>query len=68
MAAPQNAPLVPFFGLADGMIVRVTALSPTTGAVVSGVVVSSVVLSIEPDEQATAPPAPADGPVMFLPG
>lgn len=50
MAAPQIVPLPPFFQMSDGMEVVVTAIDPTTGATVSGVVVSNVSIDVDPEE------------------
>lgn len=58
MAAPQIVPLPPFFQMSDGMKVVVTAIDATTGAVVSGVVVSNVSIDVDPDtsdQDATIP-------------
>jgi hypothetical protein len=41
MAIPQEGSLPPFFVLESGYIVRLTALDPVSGAVVSGVVISN---------------------------
>jgi len=68
MPAPQNVSLAPFFDLADGMVVRLTALDPTTGAVVAGVVISSVSLAVDPDNGAGVPVVQSNAPLMFLPG
>jgi hypothetical protein len=48
MAAPQINPLPPFFEMADGYQIIVTALDATTGATVSGVVVSNVSIDVDP--------------------
>ena len=54
MAAPQQAPLPPFFEMSDGMTIRVTAIDPTTGATVAGVSVSSVSIDVDPADVAAA--------------
>lgn len=68
MAAPQNAPLPPFFTLNEGMIVRITAIDATTGAVVSGVKVSNA--SVDVDNFAPDEPTPDQpkGPIFLIPG
>ena len=48
MAAPQNAPLPPFFALSDGYKIRITAQDATTGATVAGVVISNVSIDADP--------------------
>ena len=48
MAAPQIAPLPPFFELSDGMQIRVTAVDPATNNVVPAVVVSGVSIDVDP--------------------
>ena len=54
MAAPQIVSLPPFFTLASGMIVRVTAVDPATNATVAGVSISGV--SIDVDTPDPTPP------------
>jgi hypothetical protein len=61
MAAPQQAGLPPFFTLSSGMVVRLTALDATTGAVVTGVQVGNVAISI--DKEAIAGPVLIPSPV-----
>lgn len=66
MAAPQNASLAPFFSMSDGMQIVITAVDATTGATVTGVVVSNVSLSVDPDTPSE--PIPATNPTgAFLP-
>ena len=48
MAAPVIASLPEFFTLASGMKIRLTALDPTTGNLVSGVVISGVSIDVDP--------------------
>ena len=48
MAAPQIAALPEFFTLASGMTIRLTAVSPTTGALVPGVTISGVSIDVDP--------------------
>ena len=50
MAAPQIAPLPPFFDMSDGMVIRVTAVDAATNATVSGVVISGVSIDVDPIE------------------
>lgn len=59
MAAPQQAPLPPFFDLGDGMLVRITAVDATTGAVVPDVIVSNVSLAVDPAGDAESLPSPS---------
>ena len=63
MAAPQIAPLPPFFSLVSGYQVVLTAISPTTGSLVAGVVVSNVALDVARNitTAPTAPPSPVTG-------
>lgn len=59
MPAPQNAPLPPFLTLSKDYTVRVTALDPTSGALVAGVVTSNVSLAVDQDDatdNSVAPP------------
>lgn len=48
MAAPQIVSLPEFFTLASGNTIRLTAVDATTGALVSGVVISGVSIDVEP--------------------
>ena len=63
MAIAQEGSLPAFFVLSAGMVVRMTAIDPVTGAVVAGVVVSNA--SIDVDEESTSvalpPPSPVTG-------
>jgi hypothetical protein len=54
VAAPSIASLPPFFVLTRGMQVRVTALDPTTGDQVLGVLVANLSLSVEQEDAETA--------------
>ena len=63
MAAPQIVSLPEFFTLASGMTIRLTAVDATTGALVSGVVISGVSIDVDIP---TASTAGKEGP--FLPG
>lgn len=66
MAAPQNVSLMPFFQLTRGMQIRITALDPTSGDPVTGVVLSNMALSVDQD---TGPPlGNANTSPGFLPG
>lgn len=49
MPTPQKAELPEFFTLADGMQIVVTAVDPTTNALVAGVTISEVSLSVDPE-------------------
>ena len=53
MAAPQIAPLPPFFDMSDGMVIKVTAVDAATNATVSGVVISGVSIDVDPIEAGT---------------
>ena len=63
MAAPVIASLPEFFTLASGMKIRLTALDPTTGNLVAGVVISGVSIDVDPQVAAISG---QEGP--FLPG
>jgi hypothetical protein len=56
MPAPLTVGLAPNVVLRGGYVLRVTALNPTTGAVVSGVVVSDVALQVDAFEPEPEPP------------
>ena len=62
MAAPQIAPLPPFFELSDGMQIRVTAVDPATNSTVSAVVISAVSIDVDPIETAAPIELPEDTP------
>ena len=47
MAAPLKAGIAPELDLADGFTLQFTALSPTTGAVNTSVIVSNANLTVE---------------------
>lgn len=63
MPPTLTASLAPNIILSDGYTVRVTALDPTTGAVVNGVTVSNVSMQVDTEdaepEPETAAPVPA---------
>ena len=63
MAAPQIVSLPEFFTLASGMTVRLTAVNASTGALVSGVVISGVSIDVDTatDFSPTSPPSPILG-------
>lgn len=48
MARRLTAAIPPNFDLDSGYVLRVTALDPTTGAVVSGVTLTNVLLMVRP--------------------
>jgi hypothetical protein len=50
VAAPKNASLGPFLTLTKGMRVRIDALDATSGAQVTGVIVSNVALATDQDD------------------
>ena len=55
MPKPLTVPMTPGISVSDNYIVRITALDPTTGAVVSGVNVSlSAILGIDVSNTTTA--------------
>jgi hypothetical protein len=62
MARRAIAPLAPDVTLQPGYVVRVTALNPTTGALVAGVVVSDVRMQAYAQES-----APPSKPVRLIP-
>lgn len=66
MPAPQNAPLPPFLTLSKDYTVRVTALDPTSGALVADVVTSNVSLAVDQDDADLGPPSPL--PVSLIAG
>jgi len=61
MPAPTVVPMTPGITISDNYIVSVTAISPTTGAVVSGVKVSAVAI-LGVDLSDTAPNTVTDTP------
>lgn len=65
MAAPVNAPLPLGVELYDGYTLRLTALSPTTGALVNGVTISGA--TIQADTPAASGALEA-GPFFLVPG
>ena len=67
MAAAYDAPLPPDLDLEGSYTIRVTALDPTTGAVVSGVTVSSLVMMVNTGA-GTSPTDLAVGPYLLVPG
>jgi hypothetical protein len=66
VAAPHIAGLPPFFTLTQGMAVRLTALDPTDGSEVSGVILSNMALSVDQEDADLAPPK--DLPVTLVAG
>jgi len=56
MPAPRTASLPPFFELSDGMRIVLTALDASTGALVSGVTISNVSISVDPAQQSVTEP------------
>lgn len=67
MAKPVTANLPPDLDLADGYVIRLAALDPTTGAAVASVVVTDVSL-FGTNLGGTADTAFAYGPFMLVPG
>ena len=66
MAQPLSVALPPNLVLADGAIISVQALNPTTGALVTGVDVQNV--TIEVDLLSGEPAALEQGPFLLVPG
>lgn len=62
MAQPLTVPLPPNIDLWDSCVIRVTALNPTTGAVVPGVEVSDVNIEVE---QTQGPPIDIGNPLLI---
>lgn len=67
MAEPVVAPMPRDLDLAGSYTIRFTALNPTTGAVVPGVVVTDMVLTVQPGSS-TSPSDLAVGPWLIVPG
>jgi hypothetical protein len=67
VAKPLTIPLPPDHLLSGGYTVRVTAVSPTTGAVVAGVNVKNVTMQVE-DLGGTGADSLQSGPFMLVPG
>ena len=67
MAQPLTIALPPDHILTGAYTVRLTAISATTGAVVSGVNVKNVTMQVE-DLGGSGGAALASGPFMFVPG
>ena len=53
MATPLDGTLPPGLELTGAYIIRLNAIDPTTGATVSGVVISGAAYQVEPLDQAT---------------
>lgn len=56
MPAPRTASLPPDFELSDGMRIVLTALDASTGALVPGVTISNVSISVDPLTDTTDEP------------
>lgn len=54
MAVPENASLMPFYTLRKGQQVRFTALDATSGADVTAVVISQMVIGVEAEPTGVA--------------
>ena len=67
MAQPLEIPLPPNFDLDDTYQIRVTAIDPTTGAVVSGVNVGAVTLMVD-NLSGGSLASGTFGPFMLVPG
>ena len=69
MAAPQIAPLPELFELTGGMQIVVTALDPTTGALVANVNITSAYADVEYVSDEELPPLSVTNPTgAYLPG
>jgi hypothetical protein len=67
MAQPLTVAFPPNLVLTDGWLVTITAIDPTTGALVSGVTISEALMQVEVLEGAGGF-ALSSGPFMFVPG
>lgn len=67
MAEPLIQAMPPNLDIGDGYVIRFAAVDPTTGAAVSGVVVSSVSI-LAADVAAAAAALDVAGPFMLVPG
>jgi len=67
MAQPLLAPMPDNLDLDSGYVLRITALSPTTGAVISGVKVSAAII-MGTDVVGTAPGELEVGDWVLVPG
>jgi len=68
MAVPTEAPLPPGLDLGPGFTLRVTALSTTTGAVVSGVTVNNFGVTLNDLGAGSGVGVLEVGPFMLVPG
>jgi hypothetical protein len=62
VAQPLTVPLPPNIDLWDSCVIRVTALDPATGDVVSGVTVSDVTIEVT---QLSGPPIQVGNPILI---
>lgn len=67
MPAPQIVPLTPGITVESGYTIRLTALDPTTGSVVSGVEISASAI-LATNLTASEPAALVSGPYVLVPG
>lgn len=67
MAAPYETPLPPDLDLFGGYTIRLTAVSPTTGALVAGVTVSNLVIAVATSGDTVIGDL-AVGPYLLVPG
>jgi hypothetical protein len=67
MAAPANASLPPGFTLAPGYSIKITAMSPTTGAENTAVIVSDASVAVNQEELDTGGTQPP-GQIFLVPG
>lgn len=68
MSEPLDIGMPPELGVKENYTVRITALDPTTGAVVSGVTVNTVVLTADPGDTGIGVPAGDLGTWQLIPG
>jgi hypothetical protein len=67
MAKPLTVAFPPNLELTDGWLVTITAVNPTTGALVTGVKIAEALIQVEVLEGAGGS-ALDSGPFMFVPG
>jgi hypothetical protein len=66
VAQPLTVPFPPDLTLTDGWLVTITAIDPTTGAVVTGVRITEALIHVEVVEGSVT--ALNSGPFMLVPG
>lgn len=69
MPAPTDVPMPGALDLQEGYTIRVTAVDPSTGAVVAGVTVGQVVLTVDDGTTTGVGPPPGElGSWQLVPG